>query len=338
MKKWIRKQMDDQSKTMPILSFPAVWLLDINVRQLVNSSYYQAMAMQEISKNFPTSAALSMMDLSVEAEAFGSSIRFFDMDVPTVSASLIKNQREAKDLTVPKVGLKRDGIYIEGIRKASREIYDRPVFAGVIGPFSLAGRLMDMTEIMVNCYENPDMVHIILEKASEYITDYIIEFKKAGAGGVIMAEPAAGLLSPDLCQKYSSHYVKEIFSKVNDKDFILIYHNCGNVVPLISSIIDIDADAYHFGNCIDIYEMLKIIPKDKLVMGNIDPTLFTGENTEAITKVTTELLERCSSFPNFSISSGCDIPPASNWNNLKAYFDAIQSFSKEIFNKKIQSG
>lgn len=57
------------------------------------------------------------------------------------------------------MGAGRTGQYIEAIRQACGLIQDRPVFAGVIGPYSLAGRLMDVTEIMVNCYADPDFVH-----------------------------------------------------------------------------------------------------------------------------------------------------------------------------------
>ena len=77
-----------------------------------------------------------------------------------------------------------------------RLITDRPVLAGIIGPYSLAGRLLDMTEIMILCYEEPEMVESVLEKATEFLIEYAKAFKEAGANGVCMAEPAAGLLSP----------------------------------------------------------------------------------------------------------------------------------------------
>jgi len=42
---WIKQQKEDRSKTMPVLSFPAVQLLDISVKQLVSSADYQVQAM-----------------------------------------------------------------------------------------------------------------------------------------------------------------------------------------------------------------------------------------------------------------------------------------------------
>ncbi len=79
-------------------------------------------------------------------------------------------------------------------RKVCKLITDRPVFAGVIGPFSLTGRLMDVTEAMINCYTESDMVHTILDKVTEFLINYINAYKNVGANGVVMAEPLAGML------------------------------------------------------------------------------------------------------------------------------------------------
>ena len=65
-----------------------------------------------------------------------------------------------------------------------------------IGPFSLAGRLVGVSDVMVFCYTEPDMVHSVMEKATAFVTNYINAYKASGANGVLMAEPLTGLLSP----------------------------------------------------------------------------------------------------------------------------------------------
>ena len=42
--------------------------------------------------------------------------------------------------------------------------------------------------------------------------------------------------------------------------------------------------------------------------------------------VITELLEKCNKYSNFIISSGCDIPPMSSWENINAFFDEVKNF------------
>jgi len=326
-KDWLAKITKERSLSMPILTFPAVQLLKINVRDLVTSAKLQAEVMASIAKKYPVSAVLSMMDLSVEAEEFGAPVRFFDMDVPTVTGRVLASPEDAETLQVPLLGGKRTIQYVEGVRRAKALIPDKPVFAGVIGPFSLAGRLMDMTEVMVNCYLEPEMVHLTLRKATEFIEKYIKAFKNAGADGVVMAEPAAGLLSPEICEEFSSKYIREIVNNTIDDHFLFVYHNCGNTIPLYETIASIGADVYHFGDAIDLEEMLKVFTKDKIVMGNISPAKVIRSLTpDKIRENVLQLLSRCSKYDNFVVSTGCDIPPSTPLENIDAYFAAVSEF------------
>ena len=329
MKQWLADTLaSDKRKAVPVLSFPATQLLGITVRELIASSDAQADGMAAVAKRCDTAAAVSMMDLSVEAECFGAEIRVTDDEVPTVTGAVLTCPEDAETLAVPPVGSGRTGRYVEAIGKAKKLITDRPVLAGVIGPYSLAGRLMDMTEIMVNCYEEPEMVHATLEKATQFLLEYIKEYKRVGADGVVMAEPAAGLLSPDLCGEFSSPYVKRIVDEVQDDNFIVVYHNCGGAVNrMVPEILSTGAAAYHFGNAVDMKEMLDKMPADVLTMGNVDPVSVLRNGTpETVRAETLRVMEACCGHRNFVISSGCDIPPVTPWENIDAFFAAVEEF------------
>lgn len=329
MKSWLQELLDSPvKKTMPVLSFPAVQLMDVSVRELISDSDLQARGMKMVADRTPAAASLSLMDLSVEAECFGSTIHVSDDEVPTVVGSIVRTEEEAEALEVPEIGTARSGLYIESMKKAVDLITDRPVLAGVIGPFSLAARLLDVTEIMMDCYDEPDMVHIAMEKCTQFLINYCNAYKEAGANGIVMAEPVTGLLSPALAAEFSSPYVKKIVDAVQDDNFILIYHNCGNnTILMIDSILETGAAAYHFGNAIDMAEMMKHIPSDIIAMGNVDPASeFRHGTPESIRKATLDIMEKCCQYPNFVISSGCDIPPMSPWENIDAYYKAVEEF------------
>ena len=321
-------------KALPVLSFPSVQLLGITVRELINDSDLQAKGMKAVADRVPTAAAVSLMDLSLEAECFGSKIRVSDEEVPTVVGSLIDAEldederlEQAKALAVPAVGAGRTQIYIDAIEKAVGLITDRPVLAGVIGPFSLAGRLMDVTEAMIYCYDEPDMVHVLLQKATDFIIQYIKAYKAVGANGVVLAEPLAGLLSPGLAQEFSGDYCKQIVDAVQDESFIVVYHNCGNTAVLtMDSLLSCGAKAYHFGDAVDMAEVMEKIPSDVMALGNVSPAgEFRGGTPESIKQATWKVMEACCKYPNFVISSGCDIPPMSPWENIDAFFAAVDA-------------
>ena len=329
MKQWVADTIaEDQKAALPVLSFPSVQLMGTTVRELIPSRDTQARGMKLVADRALMAASVSLMDLSVEAEAFGSQVRFSDDEVPTVIGALVESEEDADALRIPDVGEGRTGIYVDAIRQAAQLIQDRPVLAGTIGPFSLAGRLMDVSEALVYCYEEPDMVHTVLNKATQFLIRYCQAYKEAGANGILMAEPLTGLLSPAMAKEFSHPYVKQIIDAVQDEDFALFYHNCGNTVPqLAPDIYQLGARGYHFGNCIDLKDVLPAAPSDVLVMGNVDPAGELRNGTpDSVRACVTHVMEQCGSYPNFVISSGCDIPPMSPWENLDAFFQAVTEY------------
>ena len=115
---------------------------------------------------------------------------------------------------------------------------------------------------------------------------------------------------------------------VQDDSFIVVYHNCGdNVLRMTESILSTGADAYHFGNSIDMADMMVKMPADTVVMGNVDPAgVLRQGKPDTVRAATLAVMEKCCSYPNFVISSGCDIPPATPWENLDAFFAAVEEF------------
>lgn len=115
---------------------------------------------------------------------------------------------------------------------------------------------------------------------------------------------------------------------MQDDTFLVIYHNCGGrAISMIDSILDTGSAAYHFGNAIDMAEMLSHIPEDIMVMGNVDPAGELRNGTPgSVREATLKVMENCCGHNNFVISSGCDIPPLSPWENIDAFFKAVQEF------------
>jgi uroporphyrinogen decarboxylase len=55
--------------------------------------------------------------------------------------------------------------YLKTAQLAVDDVSDRPVFAGCIGPFSLAGRLYDMSEMMTALFLEPESIKRLLKKS-----------------------------------------------------------------------------------------------------------------------------------------------------------------------------
>lgn len=324
---WFNEQkIQKRKKAIPLLFYPCASLLGIKLSKLISDSDAQAEGLKIIADKYDVGALVRMSELWVEAEAFGAEIRISENDFPVISEPIISSINDIENLNIPEIGAGRTGIFIDAIKKACNLLTDRPVFVGVTGPFSLCGCLMDLTEFMMSCYDDPDIVHKFLGKVTYFLTSYCKAYKNAGAAGVIIAEPSSSMLSPDLMDEFSNTYINKIIAEVQDDNFNVIYHNCGNITNHLDAICKINAKAYHFGNTVNMEEVLMKIPDDIIVMGNISPALFGNGSPESVKRATLQLLNECSEKPNFIISSGCDIPPLKSWYNIETFLETVNDF------------
>jgi len=317
-----------ERQALPIMTYPGLKMANTTILEAVRYGEAQFKCIEALAKKFPSAAAVTIMDLSVEAEAFGSTINYSETEVPVVTGRIVHDEESARALKIPKLGEGRTGAYLTAAKLAAKYVKDRPTFGGEIGPFSLVGRLFDMTEVMVAILLEPETIHILLEKVTSFLIEYAKAFKEVGANGIIIAEPAAGLLSPAQCEEFSSKYVKRIVEEVQDDYFMVILHNCGNTKNLVHSMIGTGAMGFHFGNAVDMSDIMPQIPWGRIAFGNIDPaTIFKNGTVEDVRAKTWELLEKTFSYKNFVLSSGCDIPPGTPIENIEEFFKKLEEFN-----------
>lgn len=329
MKKW----MDDAIKSpvrlaIPIMTHPGIELCNEKVIDAVSYGQVHYNAIKKLNDTYPADACTAIMDLTVEAEAFGAEIVFPDNEVPSVTGRLVNNYESVEALEVPSLDRGRIQEYLKANRLSSVNITGKPVFGGCIGPYSLAGRLFGMTEMMMATYTEPETIVLLLEKCTEFIVNYCLAMKETGINGVVLAEPAAGLISNEDCLLYSSKYVKQIVESVQDENFMIILHNCGNTGHCTEAMLETGAMGYHFGNKADIVEVLKQCPPDILIMGNLDPVgVFKMATETEVFQATKSILDATSGYHNYILSSGCDVPPDIPLGNIEAFYRALREYN-----------
>ena len=312
------------------MTHPGIELCGSTVLKAVTDGQVHADAICALNDRFPADAVTAIMDLTVEAEAFGAEIRFSENEIPNVIGRLVEDAEGVAALEVPSLDKGRVPEYLKANRIVASRVKDKKIYGGCIGPFSLAGRLFDLSELMMAMYIEPETVTILLEKCTAFITSYVQAMKDTGINGAIMAEPASGLVSNDDCYQYSSVYVHKIVDAVQDENFSIVLHNCGNTGHCTDAMIRSGASALHFGNRADMVEALKACPADIPVMGNIDPVgVMQKASPEQVYSTVSELLEKTAEFDNFILSSGCDVPPRTPFENIQAFYKALADYNEK---------
>jgi uroporphyrinogen decarboxylase len=330
MIQWIQSILDSPYRqAMPLMTYPGLSLIGKSVQDVVMHAEPHSQCVQALAATYPSIGVVHLMDLSLEAEAFGSPIAFSKEEVPSVAGRLVSDADSIQQLAVPAVGAGRTSEFIDAVALTASAIKNKTILGGTIGPFSLAGRLFDMAEAMTSILLEPEIMHLLLEKSTAFLTEYAKAIKQAGAHGLLMAEPAAGLLSSGMCHEFSSMYVKQIVDAVQSDDFTIILHNCGDTGELIESMLSTGARAIHLGNAVRIPEILPRIPSTILLFGNVNPVgTFRQGTPEQVYGVVRSLLQETAPYANYVISSGCDIPPGTPIENIESFFRAVEDYNK----------
>jgi len=311
---------------LPIAVYPGLALTGAKVSDIVTNPRAQFDAQVALRERYHSPFALSAMDLSAEAEAFGCAVAISDAEIPTVTGRLVTSLEQAKSLAVPQPGDKRTSVYLEAVQLLCQMPGNPFVIGGCIGPFSLAARLVGVSEAMELTLTEPELMHTLLEKSAAFLTHYIKTFRAAGAQGVIMAEPAAGLLSPRGMAAYSNAYIKRVAAEANGQAFTLVLHNCAAKLLHLPALLETGLDAFHFGAPMDITAALGKVPSVVVLCGNLDPAaVFVQLPPAEVASRTAELLQATAAHRNFVISSGCDVPHHAPLASLDAFYQSVNA-------------
>jgi uroporphyrinogen decarboxylase len=80
----------------------------------------------------------------------------------------------------------------------------------------------------------------------------------------------------------------------------------------------------HFGNSVNLAEVIRLLTEDRRACGNIEPAgaFKMGTPAEIRRRVQSVMVE-VSRYPNFVLSSGCDLPPQTPLANVDVFFAAL---------------
>jgi uroporphyrinogen decarboxylase len=315
--------MSHKKMVVPLVGAPGVKLTGTTLKQNLTDADIQAASIIKLYDRFKPDAMLPFMDLTVEAEALGLQIHFPENDNPSVREHPVKEQADFENIINNWNGLAgRMPLFIDVVKKMS-QILPSSVkkYAYVIGPITLAGELMGVSEVSVATIEQPEFVSEILDFSVKVISEYSIALFDAGADAVVVLEPTAMLLSPRSSKKNSFLPFKRILENVKNKPLIL--HICGKTTHLVKGMCETGAVGLSLDTPMDFPELAKIVPDNIDLIGNVDPTkVFLDGTPEDVERETIEFLKSMEGVKNFILSSGCDLPLGTPLENIDAFMRA----------------
>lgn len=310
----------------PLTGYPTVEYIGATVEDGVKSAEIQTRALRAYYKDTQPDVLYPFMDLSVEAEALGLPVRFKEGDGPDVTEHPLGSVEDLEQFSIPKVPeAGRYSVYIDTIRRLKAET-DALVGGYVASPFSLAGLMMSAEKLAMNTMLEPDFCHATLQFTTKVTLSYAKAQQDAGADFIVLLEPTASLLSPELYEQFVGFYVQQITEAL---EVPVVLHVCGQTTNLIPSFVKNDVQGLSLDSDVHLSEVYDKIPEDVVVIGNISPVdVMFNQGAEGVYNSTKEMVEELGTRKNYVASTGCDVPPGTPRENLSAFVRAVRDFNR----------
>ena len=234
-------------------------------------------------------------------------------EIPKLDKSTIRATIE-KDPMIARLLLQAKGI------KAIAEKEGKYVCYSVLGPFSTAGVMLGTEELVGTLYDDPDLVHTLLDYTTEVCYQIIDLLHGVGCDIPIVCEPTAGgeMISPSCYEEFAEPYLKTLQERTAGKYVYFTAHMCGNSAARVAPLTAMGVRAFSVDWKVDVAQAVKDADGKMCLWGNINPagTVFGGTPEQAYAESVAAI--KAAGGKPFALMPGCDLPYGAPMANLKA--------------------
>jgi uroporphyrinogen decarboxylase len=231
---------------------------------------------------FPLDAAILFSDILTVPDAMGLGLYFSEGEGPKFERPL-KTEADIKALRVPDIG--KDLRYVtDAVTQIRKALDGRVPLIGFSGsPFTLScymvegGSSDDYAKVKTLMYNEPKLMHHILDITAQAVTAYLNAQIEAGAQAVMIFDSWGGVLSHAAFHEFSLAYTRRILDGlIKEKDGVripsIVFTKGGGL--WIESIADSGCDAVGLDWTMDIGVARQKVGHKVALQGNMDPAVL----------------------------------------------------------------
>ncbi len=287
-------------------------------------------------RRFELDAAILFSDILTIPDAMGLGLYFETGEGPKFKKT-VRSEKDVAD--IPKLDVSTDLDYVMNAVKTIRGALAGQVpligFSG--SPWTLAtymvegGSSKDFRTIKKMMYQQPEVLHALLDKLADAVIDYLNEQIRSGAQAVQIFDTWGGVLSTGNYEAFSLQYMRKIVAG-------LIKENEGRQVPSIvftkngglwlENIVTAGSDCVGLDWTIEIAEARKRIGDKVALQGNMDPSVLYG-SPEVIRAEVARILEGYGKGAGHVFNLGHGIALDVDPDNAKVFIDAVHELSPQ---------
>lgn len=285
-------------------------------------------------ERYPLDAAILFSDILTIPDAMGQGLYFETGEGPKFK-KVIRSMADVEALPIPDPEADL-GYVMNAVRTIRRELNGRVPLIGFSGsPWTLAtymvegGSSRDFRTTKAMAYDQPEMMHALLDKLAQSVTSYLNGQIQAGAQAVQIFDTWGGALSAAGYQEFSLRYMQRIVDG-------LIKEHDGRKVPCIlftkngglwlESIANSGCQAVGLDWTIEMGEARRRIGDKVALQGNMDPTMLYA-SPKRIREEVSRILASYGKGTGHVFNLGHGITPEVDPAHAGAFIESVRELS-----------
>jgi [methyl-Co(III) methanol-specific corrinoid protein]:coenzyme M methyltransferase len=313
---------------MGMVTIQAIQKMGVRFAQIHTSAGHMAGSALASADMFGFDAVVIPYDMCTVAEALGRGMTLYEDSteeilyptVPSKWATLDQAMIPDNFLTQGRMPLVDEAM---GIIKSRSD--GRLALGGwVLGPFTMAGQLIELDVLLKGTGKNRAKTEEFLEKMTRLVIDVAKHYQDIGVDYMNIREMGTGsdLLSPRMWKTLIQPNLKKVFETLESPK---ILHICGSTDMIIEMMNECGADALSVDQKNHLAESRRKLGKDVLLLGNFDPFSTLVQMPASAVE---PAIKKCIDDGADAVWPGCDIWPAVKEENVEIYVQTIRRYGK----------
>ena len=329
----VKGQPPDRVPVVPQITYTTAQITGVGLVEALHSPEKTAEALLSGWREIGYDAIYAGWESSFNllAEAMGCIMRYPEGDVPQVIERIVHSPSDLDKVVVPDpYSTGRLPIHLKTVELIKKAVGDDvPLFSYVPGPFTLAGQLYDVDQLLRMTVKDPRFLHALIELTTAASVRYAEANIDAGVDVIVVSDPTASpsLISPKSFDTFAAPGIREIYDTATGKGAVISLHICGQTTPILELMCETGAQILEIDHPVDLAKAKEQVGERVCLQGNIDPAdaLLLG-TPEAVDQAARRCIEQAADGGRFILSSGCEIPPHAPIANICAMVQAAQRY------------
>lgn len=278
---------------------------------------------------FNMDAVVIPYDMAAVAEAMGRGISLYDGADGIIYPTVPNKWKNLDEIDIPKDYLSRGRLPMidEAFKIIKQEAPDLAVGAWVLGPFTLAGQIMELDILLKGLKKQKEQIEVFLDQVTQVTIDMVKHYQALDVDFISVRDMGSGtdLLSPRMWKTLVGPNLKKVFGAITCVPSV--NHICGSTDMIIEMMHECGADALSVDQKNNVVATREKLGNDVLLFGNFDPykTLTQLEDVKEVEAV----IKQCIDNGLDAVWPGCDIWPDVKKENMEAYVRTVKEYGKK---------